>query len=797
MKRSLPFTAMMVFVSLLSGFVMAGGVSHGRTTHAAPLLTTWYVNAATGNDTNDCLTPATACLTVGEVVSRAAHDDTIQIAAGVYDEELDISLRLTLIGAGTDSTYLDGNDAHRVLTASSNNLTLVDLTVQNGRTTNENGGGIYNFGTLTLQNTRILSNTAAGASSGGAAIFNTGELIIQNSEISGNTAGSVGGGIYSWTNTAVTITHSLIANNEGNQGGGLYSLGTAVVTNSTIRDNFAPVLGGGLVMFSGSVLLDGVTVSGNQSDGYGGGVLNDGGSLTISNSTISGNSAPNYAGLANISSLAQTAVLNSTIAHNTTTGSGNRYGVANLDSAVISFQNSIIAAHPSRNCVNTGNWTSLGHNLSDDSTCNFIATGDLQNTPASLAPLADYGGPTATHALLPGSAAIDSANNTACPATDQRGITRPFDGNGDGTAVCDRGAFEARNQFTISDVTILEGDSGTVTAVFTATLSPTSTQQVTVDYETVDGTAVGSSDYVPDDDTLTFAPGQNEQTIAILINGDTDDEPDETFSVYLSNPTNADILDGQGTATIIDDDGLPSLTIADVTVTEGNSGSAIATFTVSLSPADSNPVTVDYETVNGTAVANSDYTAASGTLTFDPGETSQPVQITIHGDQIDEGESETFTVQLSNAVNANLVDDEAAGTITDDDISRVSLLNGPAVVEGDSGMVTAVFTASLDLPTNFPVTVDYYTQSGTGGNFATPGVDFAPISGTLTFDPGETEKPLTVTIYGDLEEEDDEVFSLQLTNASPISIYGSTAMATILNDDDAGWSVYLPLVIRP
>lgn len=783
-----------IFVLVLPVVAWVGWGMHGRTTHAA-FLTTWYVNAATGSDGNDCLTPATACLTIGEAVSRAAHGDTVQIAAGVYDETLDISLELTLTGAGTGSTFLDGGDAHRVLTASSNNLTLTNLTVQNGRVTNQNGGGIYNFGTLTLQNTRVLSNTAVNG--GGAAIFNAGELTVQNSEISGNTADSVGGGIYGWTNTAVTVTHSLIAHNEGNQGGGIYSLGMAVLTNSTIQDNFAPVFGGGLVMFSGSMTLDGVTISGNQSDGYTGGVLNNWGSLTITNSTISGNTAPNYSGLANISSLAQTAVLNSTIAHNPTTGSGTRYGVANLDSAVISFQNTIIADHPSRNCLNTGSWTSLGHNLSDDSYCSFTSTGDLQNTPASLTPLGDYGGPSETHALLPGSAAIDSGDNTACPAADQRGIVRPFDGDGNGTAVCDRGAFEARNQFTISDVTVLEGDSGTVTAVFTLTLSPTSTQTVMVDYETVDGTAVGSSDYVPDNDTLTFAPGQSTHTIAILVNGDTADEPDETFTVHLSNPTNADILDSQGTATIIDDDGLPSLTIADVTITEGNSGTATATFTVSLSPADNNPVTVDFETVNGTAVANTDYTAASGILTFDPGETSRPIAITIHGDQIDEGESEIFTVQLSNPVNANLVDDEGAGVIEDDDISRVSLFNGPPVVEGDAGGTTAVFTVTLELPTAFPVTVDYYTQSGTGGNFATPGVDFEPISGTLSFNPGETEKIVTVTIYGDLEVEQDEVFSLYLINANPISIYGSTATANILNDDDVLWLAYLPLVVRP
>lgn len=796
MKHTIILAPLFALILFLTGLALSTWGGHGRVSLAAPLLTTWYVNATAGNDANDCLTPTTACLTVGEAVSRAAHDDTIQIAAGVYEEILDISLRLTLIGAGPDSTFLDGAHTHRVLSAASTNLTLHDVTLQHGRVSSQNGGAVINYGTLTLQNVQVISSTAVNG--GGAGIFNSGNLTLENSEISGNVADGVGGAIYGWYNSAVTATNSLIAHNEGNQGGGIYNLGTAVLTNAAIRHNFAPVFGGGLVIFGGSVSLSGVTVSGNQTDGYGAGIVNNLGTLSLTNSTVSGNTAPDYTGLANISNLAQTTILNSTIAYNITTGSGVRWGgVANINDAVISLQNSIVANNNGRNCLASGGWTSLGHNLSSDSYCSFTATGDLQNTPASLAPLADYGGPTATHALLPGSAAIDSGDDTACPATDQRAVTRPADGDGDGTAVCDRGAFEARNQLTISDVSVLEGDSGTVTAVFTVTLAPTSTQQVTLDYETVDGTAVGTSDYVPDNDTLTFAPGQTSQTITILVNGDTDDEPDETFSVYLSNPTNADILDGQGQAMIIDDDGLPSLTINDVTAIEGNSGTTTATFTVSLSPADSNPVTVDFATANGTAVAGSDYTTANGTLTFDPGETSQPLNITIQGDQLDEGEHETFTIQLSNAINANLVDDEAAGVIEDDDISRVSLLNGPPVVEGDLGEVTAVFTVSLELPTSFPVTVDYFTQSGTGGNFATPGIDFEPISGTLSFDPGETMQIVSVTIYGDLEVEVDEVFGLYLINANPISIYGSAATANILNDDGAVWSVYLPVVIRP
>jgi hypothetical protein len=796
MKRTtiIPLILSFALFLLLSLILdMAGPI---RPSLAASLLTTWHVNAATGSDSNDCLSVATPCLTVAEAAGRADHGDTIQIAPGSYQESLDLSLMLNLVGAGPDETFLDGGDAQRILTASSSQLTLAELTIRHGRVTNENGAGIYNFGSLTLQNVQVISNTAVNG--GGGGIFNSGTLSLQNSLISGNDVDGAGGGLYTWYGSSFTATNSLINHNEASQGGGLYNLGTGHLADSTIRDNFAAVFGGGVTIFGGQVTLDRVTVAGNQSDGYGAGVVNNLGMLTLTNSTLSGNSANDYSALANISSSAQTTITNSTIAHNLVTGPGIRYGgIANINDALISLHNSIVADNDGRNCLAGNSWTSLGHNLASDSFCNLTAAGDLPATPASLAPLANYGGPTLTHALLPGSAAVDNGDNGNCPASDQRGVTRPVDGNNDGPAVCDIGAFEARNQLLISDVSLLEGNSGTVTAVFTVTLSPVSSQTVMVDFATADGTAVAGSDYVAASDTVIFNPGQSTQFISVLVNGDNDDEPDETFSLTLSNATNADVIDGLAVATIIDDDGLSSLAIADATTDEGNSGSSSALFVVSLSPAPASTVTVEFTTVDGTAVAGSDYEATSGTLTFTPGQTSQTIPVTIYGDLVDEGASESFTLQLSNATNANLSDDTAAGIINDDDTARVSLDVGPMVQEGNSGTRTADFTVSLDTPTAFPVTVDFYTSSGTGGNFATPGVDFQPISGTLHFAAGETEQIVSVLIYGDTAEEDDEVFSLYLINAAPISILASASLGHILNDDGLPQtSVYLPFIIR-
>jgi hypothetical protein len=434
----------------------------------------------------------------------------------------------------------------------------------------------------------------------------------------------------------------------------------------------------------------------------------------------------------------------------------------------------------------------LGNNLASDNYCAFTQPGDLQFVDPGLAPLADYNGPTVTHALVPGSLAIDGGSNTGCPAVDQRGVARPFDGDNDSVAVCDIGAFEAENQITINDVTLTEGDAGTTNAVFTVTLAPTSTQSITVDYVAVNQTAIAGSDYQATSGELTFDPGESTQQISVPVIGDTSDEADETFTVSLSQPVNADILDGQGTGTIVDDDGLPSLTIADVSVSEGNSGTVNASFVVTLSPADSQTITVDFATANGSATAGSDFITASGTLTFAPGDTTKTILVAVTGDSIDEGTSETFSVLLSDAINATLVDDDATATILDDEISTISLNNGDPVLEGDSGTKSMIFTVTLSSPTSFPVSVDYYTQGGVSGNFATTGVDYEETSGTLSFSPGETLKTFSVTIYGDIfDEPEQENFSVFLTNASPISIYGSASSGYIQDDDLA--RLYLPM----
>ena len=219
----------------------------------------------------------------------------------------------------------------------------------------------------------------------------------------------------------------------------------------------------------------------------------------------------------------------------------------------------------------------------------------------------------------------------------------------------------------ISDRTVMEGNTGTASATFTVTLSAASTQTITVAYSTGNGTASAGSDYQTASGTLTFAPGETSKTITVPVIGDRLGEPNETFVVNLSSPTNANIADGQGVGTITDDE--PRISISDVTRAEGKKGqTTLFTFTVTLSAAYDQPVTMSFRTANGTATTgNNDYVARTGTLTFAPGETTKEVTIEVKGDSKREAD-ETFYLDLFGlSSNALLIDGRGVGTIVNDD----------------------------------------------------------------------------------------------------------------------------------
>ncbi|MCB9016960.1 MAG: HYR domain-containing protein, partial [Lentimicrobiaceae bacterium] len=248
------------------------------------------------------------------------------------------------------------------------------------------------------------------------------------------------------------------------------------------------------------------------------------------------------------------------------------------------------------------------------------------------------------------------------------------DSQGAGTITNDDAAA-----ITISDATANEGNSGTTSFTFTVTMSHASDAAVTVDYTTANGTATtADNDFSTASGTLTFAAGETSKTITVLVNGDTRVEANETFTIELSdlvdNGRDITITDATGTGTITNDDSA-TLSIGDVTLAEGNSGTTSFSFTVTLSAASDAAVTVDYATADGTAtIADSDYGTATGTLTFAAGETSKTITVSVNGDNKVEAD-ETFTVGLNNmgtnGRSITLSDDSGLGTITNDDNAPV------------------------------------------------------------------------------------------------------------------------------
>ena len=216
------------------------------------------------------------------------------------------------------------------------------------------------------------------------------------------------------------------------------------------------------------------------------------------------------------------------------------------------------------------------------------------------------------------------------------------------------------------DVSVPEGTGSTSDAVFTVSLTPTASLPVTVAYATADGTAIAPADYTSASGVITFPPGTGVRAVSVPVNGDATDEPDETFTLALSNPSNATIADATGVGTIVDDDPAAALSVADAETIEGDGGTGALVFPVTLSAPSGFPVTVGFATANGSAAAPGDFTAASGTLSFPAGAAERTVDVVIVRDLQDETD-ETFTLGLSSPTNATLADATAVGLIRDDD----------------------------------------------------------------------------------------------------------------------------------
>jgi hypothetical protein len=380
--------------------------------------------------------------------------------------------------------------------------------------------------------------------------------------------------------------------------------------------------------------------------------------------------------------------------------------------------------------------------------------------------------------------ALDEPNDTFTVDLSSPSHATLDDAQGLGTIINDDSTLPG---LSIADASIGEGNAGTVILSLAVTLSAPSAQQVKVNYQTLDDMAVSNGDFQALNGTLTFSAGQTQKTVDITVNGDLLDELDETLYVTLSGAVNAFVAQGVALGTILDDDAQPSLSIDDVTLTEGNIGKKNATFTISLSTVSGIPVAVSYATVDGTAVeagtassGQDDYDAASDIVFIPAGQSSVQISVPINGDTLTES-LETFQVSLSAAQNATLADATGQCNISNDDALPTIAINDVAAPEGDAGNKAFTFTLTLSAASGGAVSVDFATANGT----ALSGQDYNADSGTVTFAPGQTTATLDVIVLGDtaVEGHKDETFSVSLTNAQGATLSDALGGGTIQDDD--------------
>jgi hypothetical protein len=306
---------------------------------------------------------------------------------------------------------------------------------------------------------------------------------------------------------------------------------------------------------------------------------------------------------------------------------------------------------------------------------------------------------------------------------------------------------------------------------FPVTLSAPTTHRVTVDYTTSNETAFSPGDYALAVSSVVFEPGETTKTVFVQTVNDSTDEFDETFKLNVAKTNVGTVARTPAFATILDDDPPPFISVVGAPVAEGDSGTKAGSVEVVLSVASGKPVTVSYATADGTANAGTDYVAASGQLTFNPGETRKTVSVTVNGDATVEAD-ETVLVSLSAPVNASLGTAQGALTILNDDPKVQFGTPSVTVTEGTDLFATLNVERSSDLSS--ATTVSYETLPGS----ASPGRDYTAAFGTLRFAPGESSKSITVFITDDAYGEPQESFTVRLFGAEGGAV-GTPSFATV------------------
>ena len=337
---------------------------------------------------------------------------------------------------------------------------------------------------------------------------------------------------------------------------------------------------------------------------------------------------------------------------------------------------------------------------------------------------------------------------------------------------------------SVDSVTVTEPDTGsTANAVFTVKLSAASGLPTTVQIDTVDGSAKAGSDYIAGSELITIPAGTVSKTFTVKIIGDRLFEPTESFTVQLSNPSNASVTSATGTGTIKDNDVEIFLNINDARIVEGDSGTTDAVFNVAISAPCEADVSVNFATLDGTATGGSDYNPTSGTLVIPAGQTTGQIRVPVIADLKIESYEKTFTINLTSAVNVTLSKTSATCTIVDNDSA------------GTFAFAQAAFSVNENDPAGKVVLTVNRTNGGLGavtipytlaGITASAGSDFVANGGTISFVDGQLSATIELPIVNDTLVESVETFSVKLgtpsTTAASLGTPSSTTVSIVSED---------------
>jgi CSLREA domain-containing protein len=727
--------------------------------------------------------------------------------------ELVLDKSLTIQGPGANQLTVSGNNSVRVFNITSTGvITFSGLTISNGKVPSGNsGGGILNNSTATVNITNsTVSNNSAGFG-GGILNFSTGVINVSNSTLNNNTASPSGGAIFNNSTGTINVTNSTISGNIAS-GGGIFNVTTGPINivNSTISGNSAPGgagAGGGIHNNSASPvislkntivalntagsgtgpdLVGPMTSQGNNLIGKNNGST---GFTNGSNGDIVGTIAapinPLLGLLANNGGSTQTMAL---LPGSPAINAGTITGAPATDQRGISRVGAVdIGAFESRGftiAATNGTpqsatiTTTFGAPLEATVSNAFgepVAGGVLTFTAPASGPSGTFTGNVTTANFTIGASGMASPTFTANTLAGSYTVTATANG------ITSAASFSLTNTKanTFTSVTSSSNPSDLGQSVtFTATVTSVATPAGTVQFK-IDGVNAGGPVTLDANGVATFVT-------ASLTVGNHSIVADYSGNANFNPSTNS--LPGSQVVRPS-----PSLSINDVSTTEGDSGTKTLTFTVTLSAASNQTVTVDFATANGTALSPSDYQSASGTLTFTTGQTTKTIGVSIKGDVSFEPD-ENFTVNLTNPANAVISKNQGTGKILNDDVQGGLISFSPAAysVSENANFVTLTVNRAND--TSGAATVDYATDdtgapavcSNTSTVLASARCDFTTAMGTLRFAAGETQKTFTVLVNRDSYAESSEQFTVNLSNLTGGAAFAtpSSAIVTITNSPE-------------